>query len=70
MTVRGTHGVLGDPVMSLVVAVPKKELGYRIHQQRMVGPIAKQLTLQTLKTAALMAALVNFNLYLIGISCI
>ena len=57
----GLHGLLGDPVMLLVVVGPKVGLGYRMHQQKTVGQIACQLMLQKPKTATLIAALVRLN---------
>ena len=57
----GLHGPLGDPVMLPVVVGLKVGLGYRMHQQKMVGQIACQLMLQKLKIATLMVALVRLN---------
>ena len=57
----GLHGLLGDPVMLPVVVGLKVGLGYRMHQQKMVGQIACQLMLQKLKIATLMVVLVRLN---------
>ena len=57
----GLHGLLGDPVMLLVVVGLKVGLGFRMHQQKTVGQIARKLMLQNPKTATPIVALVRLN---------
>ena len=57
----GLHGPLGHPVMLPVVVGLKVGLGFRMHQQKMEGQIARRLMLQKPKTATPIVALVRLN---------